>query len=151
MTPTRETFGNIPLSSQLAFYALAAATMLVFAWGVYRRWKLWRLGTSVNVRDLLAGSDPDTDLTVLQIPAERLEAVPLAPSKTLRVGDFVVAVGNPFGLGQTVTSGIVSALERTGVGVSSRSMIRWTDAIARLYKSVMSASRVSGHSRRCVR
>ena len=56
MTPTRETFGNIPLSSQLAFYALAAASMAVFAWGVYRRWKLWRLGTSINARDLITGS-----------------------------------------------------------------------------------------------
>lgn len=56
MTPTRETFGNIPLSSQLAFYALAAVTMAVFAWGVYRRWKLWRLGTSINARDLIVGS-----------------------------------------------------------------------------------------------
>jgi heterodisulfide reductase subunit C/nitrate reductase gamma subunit len=56
VTPTRETFGNIPLSSQLAFYALAAATMAVFAWGVWRRWKLWQLGTSVNARELITGS-----------------------------------------------------------------------------------------------
>lgn len=56
MTPTRETFGNIPLSSQLAFYALAAASMAVFAWGVYRRWKLWQLGTPIGARQLLVGS-----------------------------------------------------------------------------------------------
>ena len=55
MTPTRETFGNIPLSSQLLFYALAAASMAVFAYGVYRRWRLWRLGTSVNARELITG------------------------------------------------------------------------------------------------
>ena len=73
------------------------------------------------------GSDPDTDLTVLQIPAERLDAVPLSASKDLRVGDFVVAIGNPFGLGQTVTSGIVSALERTGVGRGYQNFIQ-TDA-----------------------
>lgn len=73
------------------------------------------------------GSDPDTDLTVLQIPAERLEAVPMAASKNLRVGDFVVAIGNPFGLGQTVTSGIVSALERTGLGRGYQNFIQ-TDA-----------------------
>ena len=59
------------------------------------------------------GTDPDTDLAMVRIPAEDLEALPFADSKELRVGDFVVAVGNPFGLGQTVTSGIVSALGRT--------------------------------------
>ena len=65
------------------------------------------------------GTDPDTDLAMIQIPAENLRALPLADSDQLRVGDFVVAVGNPFGLGQTVTSGIVSALGRTGFRASS--------------------------------
>lgn len=55
MTPTRETFGNIPFSSQMAFYALAIAATAVFAWGVWRRWRLWRMGTSVNFRELLRG------------------------------------------------------------------------------------------------
>jgi serine protease DegQ len=59
------------------------------------------------------GTDPDTDLAMVRIPAEDLVAIPFANSRELRVGDFVVAVGNPFGLGQTVTSGIVSALGRT--------------------------------------
>jgi Do/DeqQ family serine protease len=59
------------------------------------------------------GTDPATDLAMVRIPAEDLVAVPFADSRALRVGDFVVAVGNPFGLGQTVTSGIVSALGRT--------------------------------------
>ena len=63
----------------------------------------------------LIGTDPDTDLAVIQIPAENLSALELANSDELQVGDFVVAVGNPFGLGQTVTSGIVSALGRTGL------------------------------------
>jgi len=60
------------------------------------------------------GADPDTDLAMVRIPAEDIQAIPFADSSKLRVGDFVVAVGNPFGLGQTVTSGIVSALGRTG-------------------------------------
>ncbi len=80
-----------------------------------------------TVKAKVIGSDPDTDLTVLQIQAEHLDAVPLAASKDLRVGDFVVAIGNPFGLGQTVTSGIVSALGRTGVGRGYQNFIQ-TDA-----------------------
>ncbi|MGQ0801396.1 MAG: Do family serine endopeptidase [Pseudomarimonas sp.] len=75
------------------------------------------------------GADPDTDIALIRIPAEALTAVPLAASAaSLRVGDFVVAVGNPFGLGQTVTSGIVSALGRSGLqGLGYQNFIQ-TDA-----------------------
>lgn len=76
----------------------------------------------------LIGTDPDSDLAVIQIPAEDLTALELADSDQLQVGDFVVAVGNPFGLGQTVTSGIVSALGRTGLrGLEYQNFIQ-TDA-----------------------
>jgi len=76
----------------------------------------------------LIGTDPDTDLAVIQIPAENLTALSLADTSELQVGDFVVAVGNPFGLGQTVTSGIVSALGRTGLrGLEFQNFIQ-TDA-----------------------
>src|SRR5215470_15507815 len=61
----------------------------------------------------LIGRDPETDIAVLQIPAGGLTAVPIGDSDRLQVGDFVLAIGNPFGLGQTVTSGIVSALGRS--------------------------------------
>jgi Do/DeqQ family serine protease len=64
----------------------------------------------------IVGSDPDIDVAVVQIPAENLTALPLADSSLVRVGDFVVAVGNPFGVGQSATSGIVSGLNRTGLG-----------------------------------
>ncbi|MDX1549399.1 MAG: trypsin-like peptidase domain-containing protein, partial [Lysobacter spongiicola] len=60
------------------------------------------------------GSDPDTDVAVMRIDADNLAEVRLADSASLQVGDFVVAVGNPFGIGQTVTSGIVSAVGRSG-------------------------------------
>jgi serine protease DegQ len=74
------------------------------------------------------GTDPDTDLAMVRIPAENLQALPMADSNSLRVGDFVVAVGNPFGLGQTVTSGIVSALGRAGFrGLEFQNFIQ-TDA-----------------------
>jgi serine protease DegQ len=72
-----------------------------------------------NFKGKLLGTDPDTDVAVVQIPAQKLQALPVADSSKLRVGDFVVAVGDPFGLGQTVTSGIVSALGRSGLGQTS--------------------------------
>ncbi|AMO73316.1 trypsin [Sphingorhabdus sp. M41] len=60
----------------------------------------------------LVASNPEADIAILQIPAEKLRAVPLAVSDSAKVGDYVLAIGNPFGLGQTVTAGIVSALGR---------------------------------------
>jgi len=76
----------------------------------------------------LVGSDPEADIAVIRIPAEKLTAMPLADSDELRVGDFVVAIGNPFGLGQTVTSGIVSALGRSGLGIEGYEDFIQTDA-----------------------
>ncbi len=75
----------------------------------------------------LIGSDPDTDVAVLQIKATKLTAIKLADSDTLRVGDYTVAIGNPFGLGQTVTTGIVSALSRGLDGDGYQNFIQ-TDA-----------------------
>ena len=66
----------------------------------------------------VVGSDPDTDLAVLRIPPDKLQALTLSDSSDLRVGDFVVAIGDPYGLGQSASSGIVSALERSSPAVS---------------------------------
>jgi serine protease Do len=66
-----------------------------------------------HLKAKLIGRDPDTDIAVLQISGGNLTSVPIGDSDHLQVGDFVLAIGNPFGLGQTVTSGIISALGRS--------------------------------------
>jgi serine protease Do/serine protease DegQ len=81
-----------------------------------------------NFKAKLIGTDPETDIALIQIPAEKLTALPVANSDKLRVGDFVVAIGNPFGLRQTVTSGIVSALGRSGLGIEGYEDFIQTDA-----------------------
>ncbi len=76
----------------------------------------------------LIGTDPEADVAIIQIPADNLTALKIADSNQLKVGDFVVAIGNPFGLGQTVTSGIVSALGRSGLGIEGYEDFIQTDA-----------------------
>src|SRR5216683_211039 len=76
----------------------------------------------------VVGNDPETDLAVLRLDAENLPAISFGSSETLRVGDVVLAIGNPFGVGQTVTSGIVSALGRTGLGINTFENFIQTDA-----------------------
>lgn len=77
----------------------------------------------------LVGRDPGTDIAVLQIQSgSALRSIALGDSDKLEVGDFVIAVGNPFGLGQTVTSGLVSALGRTGLGKHGYEDFIQTDA-----------------------
>ena len=76
----------------------------------------------------VVGSDPETDLVVLRVDATQLPAIALGSSETLHVGDVVLAIGNPFGVGQTVTSGIVSALGRAGLGINTFENFIQTDA-----------------------
>lgn len=76
----------------------------------------------------LVGTDPDSDIAVIKVAAKNLTAVKITNSDNLNVGDFVVAIGNPFGLGQTVTSGIVSALGRSGLGIEGFEDFIQTDA-----------------------
>ena len=81
-----------------------------------------------SLKGKLVGDDAGTDVAMIQIEAKDLTALPLGNSDDLKVGDFVVAVGNPFGLGQTVTSGIVSALGRTGLNIEGYEDFIQTDA-----------------------
>lgn len=93
-------------------------------------------GTEISVtlkdgrqfRAQLVGSDKETDIALLEIDAQNLTAISFGESDKLQVGDFVVAIGNPFGLGQTVTSGIVSALGRSGLSIEGYEDFIQTDA-----------------------
>ncbi|MGH8460705.1 MAG: DegQ family serine endoprotease [Stenotrophobium sp.] len=86
-----------------------------------------RLNDDREYNAKLIGKDPATDIAVLQIKADNLTALPIADSDKLQVGDFVVAIGSPFNLRQTVTSGIVSGLGRSGLGDGYEDFIQ-TDA-----------------------
>jgi len=81
-----------------------------------------------NFKARLIGTDPETDVAIIQIKADALTALPISNSDNLRVGDFAIAIGNPLGLGQTVTSGIVSALGRSGLGIEGYEDFIQTDA-----------------------
>ncbi len=76
----------------------------------------------------VVGTDPDSDLAVLKIELDRLPVIAFGSAEALEVGDVVLAIGNPFGVGQTVTSGIVSALGRTGLGINTFENFIQTDA-----------------------
>ena len=76
----------------------------------------------------VVGNDPETDLAVLRVNADSLPAITFGSSDALKVGDVVLAIGNPFGVGQTVTGGIVSALGRTGLGINTFENFIQTDA-----------------------
>jgi len=76
----------------------------------------------------VVGNDPETDLAVLRVNADNLPAITFGSAENLRVGDVVLAIGNPFGVGQTVTGGIVSALGRTGLGINTFENFIQTDA-----------------------
>lgn len=83
-------------------------------------------GRKLNAK--LIGADPKTDIALLQVKAKKLTAIPIADSSKLEVGDFVIAIGSPYGLTQTVTSGIVSALQRSRLGFQGFENFIQTDA-----------------------
>ena len=86
------------------------------------------LNDSRRARAKVIGTDPDTDLAVLKIDLDKLPVIVLGNSNALQVGDQVLAIGNPFGVGQTVTSGIVSALGRNQLGINTFENFIQTDA-----------------------
>ncbi len=91
------------------------------------------------------GADPDTDLAILRIKLERLPVITLGNSDTAQVGDRVLAIGNPFGMGQTVTSGIVSALGRNQLGINTFENFIQTDAAINPGNSGGALVDVNGH------
>jgi len=86
------------------------------------------LANGDTARAVVVGTDPDTDIAVLRINYTKLPAITLAPSVPLRVGDVVLAIGNPFGVGQTVTMGIVSGTGRNQLGINTFENFIQTDA-----------------------
>ncbi len=91
------------------------------------------------------GTDPDTDLALLQIPLVNLPVIVLGQLDDLQVGDVVLAIGNPFGVGQTVTSGIVSALGRSQLGINTFENFIQTDAAINPGNSGGALVDVNGH------
>ena len=87
-----------------------------------------RLSDGREARAEVLGTDPETDLAVLRIKLDKLPVITLGRSQDLRVGDALLAIGNPFNVGQTVTAGIVSALGRNGLGLSTFESFIQTDA-----------------------
>jgi serine protease DegQ len=86
------------------------------------------LNDGKNFKARIVGTDPETDLAVLKLDAEGLPAITLGNLGAVQVGDVVLAIGNPFGVGQSVTMGIVSALGRSGLGITTYENLVQTDA-----------------------
>lgn len=87
-----------------------------------------KLSDGRSLKAKLIGTDPPSDIAVLEIKSNKLSALPLANSDKVKVGDFVAAIGNPFGLNQTVTSGIISGLERSDLHIEGYESFIQTDA-----------------------
>ena len=104
-----------------------------------------RLNDGREARAALVGTDPETDLAVLKIELERLPSITFGDVESARVGDVVLAIGNPFNVGQTVTSGIVSALGRNQLGLSTFENFIQTDAAINPGNSGGALVDVNGH------
>ena len=103
------------------------------------------LNDSRRSKARIIGTDPDTDLAILKIELDRLPVIVLGNSDRLEVGDHVLAIGNPFGVGQTVTGGIVSALGRNQLGINTFENFIQTDAAINPGNSGGALVDVNGH------
>jgi serine protease DegQ len=135
--PNFRRFFNLPEQQQQARMSAGSGVIVDAAKGyVLTNHHVVDGGTQISVtlkdgRQLsakLIGSDKETDIALLQIEAKNLTAIRVGDSNALKVGDYLVAIGNPFGLGQTVTSGIVSALGRSGLNIEGYEDFIQTDA-----------------------
>ncbi|AUT45543.1 trypsin-like peptidase domain-containing protein [Achromobacter sp. AONIH1] len=134
----RQLFGNMPgASRQQATTSLGSGVIVSQDGFVLTNYHVVQAAEAIEValadgrKDSakVVGADPDTDLAVLKLGSLRnLPTAVLAPDKGLRVGDVVLAIGNPFGVGQTTTQGIVSALGRNGLGLNTYEHFIQTDA-----------------------
>ncbi|MBI5275267.1 MAG: trypsin-like peptidase domain-containing protein [Burkholderiales bacterium] len=104
-----------------------------------------QLNDQRKTRAKVIGTDPESDLAILRITLERLPVITLGNSDALQVGDQVLAIGNPFGVGQTVTSGIVSALGRNQLGINTFENFIQTDAAINPGNSGGALVDVNGH------
>lgn len=108
-----------------------------------------RIGVALSdgrrIEAKLVGADPPTDLALLSIAAQRLVGLALEDSDKLEIGDYVVAIGNPFGLGQTVTFGVISALGRSGLGIEGYEDFIQTDAAVNPGNSGGALVDIDGH------
>jgi serine protease DegQ len=103
------------------------------------------LNDSRRTKAKVIGTDPDTDLAILKIELDKLPVIVLGNSDALAVGDHVLAIGNPFGVGQTVTGGIVSALGRNQLGINTFENFIQTDAAINPGNSGGALVDVNGH------
>jgi serine protease DegQ len=103
------------------------------------------LNDSRSARAKIIGTDPDTDLAILKIELDKLPVIVLGNSDAAQVGDRVLAIGNPFGVGQTVTSGIVSALGRNQLGINTFENFIQTDAAINPGNSGGALVDINGH------
>ncbi|MFF7059212.1 trypsin-like peptidase domain-containing protein [Achromobacter spanius] len=134
----RQLFGQVPgMSRRQATTSLGSGVIVSQDGHVLTNYHVVQAADAIEValtdgrRDTakVVGADPDTDLAVLKLSSLRtLPAATLAADRGLRVGDVVLAIGNPFGVGQTTTQGIVSALGRNGLGLNTYENFIQTDA-----------------------